>query len=149
MFQFPAFASYTYGFSAEYLTDARWVSPFGHLRINACLSTPRSFSQTTTSFIASSCQGIHRMHLITWPYNPKTQLSYKIPNDYPSLDIFSSLEHSYFKRPKSPASSTIIAFATHTKYAWRLVSVNLQYTTSIIDVYHLLCLLQTFSSPIF
>ena len=43
----------------------RWVSPFGHLRINACLSTPRSFSQTTTSFIASSCQGIHRMHLIT------------------------------------------------------------------------------------
>ena len=29
------------------------VSPFGHLRIKACLAAPRSFSQLTTSFIAS------------------------------------------------------------------------------------------------
>ena len=65
MFQFPGFASYTYGFSARYLPDGRWVSPFGHLRINVCLPTPRSFSQATTSFIASYRLGIHRLRLFT------------------------------------------------------------------------------------
>ena len=40
------------------------VSPFGHLRIKACLAAPRSFSQLTTSFIASRRQGIHRTPLI-------------------------------------------------------------------------------------
>jgi hypothetical protein len=43
-----------------------WVSPFGNLRINVYLPTPRSLSQTYTSFIASYCQGIHRMRLITY-----------------------------------------------------------------------------------
>ena len=38
---------------------------------HSSLSTPRSFSQTNTSFIASYCLGIHRMRLFTWPYNPK------------------------------------------------------------------------------
>ena len=63
MFQFPSFAPYTYVFSARYLAYTRWVSPFGHRRIKVCLPTPRSFSQATTSFIASDCQGIHRMRL--------------------------------------------------------------------------------------
>ncbi len=40
------------------------VSPFGNLRIKACLAAPRSLSQLTTSFIASRCQGIHRTPLI-------------------------------------------------------------------------------------
>lgn len=40
--------------------DSWWVSPFGHPRITALLSTPRGFSQTHTSFVGSSCQGIHR-----------------------------------------------------------------------------------------
>ena len=64
MFQFPGFASHTYGFSVRYLL-CRWVSPFGDLRINACLPTPRSFSQATTSFIASYRLGIHRMRFVT------------------------------------------------------------------------------------
>ena len=50
----------------------RWVSPFGNLRFIARLSAPRSLSQTSTSFIASYRQGIHRMHLITWLYNRKS-----------------------------------------------------------------------------
>ena len=49
----------------------RWVSPFGHPRIKACLSAPRGFSQTSTSFIAFCRQGIHRVRLVTWSYNPK------------------------------------------------------------------------------
>ena len=40
--------------------DPRWVSPFGNLRIKACLAAPRSLSQLTTSFIAFLCLGIHR-----------------------------------------------------------------------------------------
>ena len=48
-----------------------WVSPFGHLRIRALLSAPRSLSQTFTSFIAFYRLGIHHMRLFTWPYNLK------------------------------------------------------------------------------
>lgn len=57
MFQFPWFASCTYGFSTRYLGYPRWVPPFRDLRIKVCLPTPRSLSQATTSFIASDCQG--------------------------------------------------------------------------------------------
>ena len=52
----------------------RWVSPFGHPRIKACLSAPRGFSQISTSFIAFCRQGIHRVRLVTWSYNPKFSL---------------------------------------------------------------------------
>jgi hypothetical protein len=45
------------------------VSPFGNLRIKACLLAPRSLSQATTSFIACNRQGIHHVHLVTCPYN--------------------------------------------------------------------------------
>ena len=51
-----------------YLGYPRWVSPFGHLWIKVWLPTPQSFSQAPTSFIASNCQGIHRMRLVAWPY---------------------------------------------------------------------------------
>ena len=44
--------------------DLQWVSPFGNLRINACLAAPRSLSQLTTSFIAFLCLGIHRTPLV-------------------------------------------------------------------------------------
>ena len=65
MFQFPGFASITYEFSYRYLVHTKWVSPFRHLRITVRLPTPRSFSQATTSFIASDCQGIHHLRLFT------------------------------------------------------------------------------------
>jgi len=46
--------------------QAGWVAPFGNPRIKVCLLTPRGLSQATTSFIASYCQGIHRMRLFTY-----------------------------------------------------------------------------------
>ena len=61
MFQFPGFASFTYVFSERY--------PIGvgcPIRISTdqrLLAAPRGFSQRATSFIASWCQGIHRMPL--------------------------------------------------------------------------------------
>jgi hypothetical protein len=59
MFQFPGFASFTYVFSERY--------PIGvgcPIRIStdqSLLAAPRGFTQRATSFIASWCQGIHRM----------------------------------------------------------------------------------------
>ena len=62
MFQFTGFALPTLCIQVR-VTLAGRVSPFGHLRIKACLPAPRSFSQATTSFIACNRQGIHHMHL--------------------------------------------------------------------------------------
>jgi hypothetical protein len=67
MFQFTRFASHDYVFVMRY--PKGWVSPFGNLRIKANLPAPRSLSQAITSFIACNRQGIHHMHLVTWPYN--------------------------------------------------------------------------------
>ena len=59
MFQFPGFASLPYVFRQRY--------PIGvgcPIRISTdqrLLAAPRGFSQRATSFIASWCQGIHRM----------------------------------------------------------------------------------------
>ena len=63
MFQFARFASLAYVFSQRY--PCGWVSPFGHLRITACLPAPRSFSQAITSFFAYHRQGIHHMLFVT------------------------------------------------------------------------------------
>ncbi len=44
-----------------------WVTPFGHPRITARLTTPRGLSQPPTSFIGPWCPGIHHVPYITWP----------------------------------------------------------------------------------
>ena len=41
IFQFSAFASYSYVFTARY--PCGWVSPFGHPRINVCCRLPGAF----------------------------------------------------------------------------------------------------------
>ena len=46
--------------------DGRWVSPFGHPRIEAWSAAPRGFSQPPTSFIGIWRQGIHRWLFIAW-----------------------------------------------------------------------------------
>ena len=61
----------------EITLNESWVSPFGNLRINVYLLTPRSLSQAITSFIASYCQGIHRMRLFTY-YTTSNDSQFKI-----------------------------------------------------------------------
>ena len=41
-----------------------WVSPFGNPWIKASLQANHGLSHVTTSFIASDCQGIHRIRLV-------------------------------------------------------------------------------------
>jgi hypothetical protein len=59
MFQFPGFASTAYGFSRRY--PQRVGCPIRTSTDQRLLAAPRGFSQRATSFIASWCQGIHRM----------------------------------------------------------------------------------------
>ena len=63
MFQFTGFALPDLWIQSG-VTLAGRVAPFGHLRINARLPAPRSFSQVATSFIACNRQGIHHMHFV-------------------------------------------------------------------------------------
>src|SRR5215213_6096352 len=74
MFQFSRFALPILCIQMG-VTLAGWVSPFGNLRIKACLLAPRSLSQATTSFIACNRQGIHHVHLFACPYNVSSWLA--------------------------------------------------------------------------
>ncbi len=59
MFQFPGFASPHYGFMRRYPKGVG--CPIRTSTDQRLLAAPRGFSQRATSFIASWCQGIHRM----------------------------------------------------------------------------------------
>jgi hypothetical protein len=59
MFQFPGFASSHYGFMQRYPKGVG--CPIRTSTDQRLLAAPRGFSQRATSFIASWCQGIHRM----------------------------------------------------------------------------------------
>jgi hypothetical protein len=59
MFQFPGFASPDYGFIRRYPKGVG--CPIRKSTDQCLLAAPRGFTQRATSFIASWCQGIHRM----------------------------------------------------------------------------------------
>ena len=65
MFQFPSFAASRLWIQRELdrLYSAA-VSRFGDRRVDACLRLTVAYRSFATSFIASWCQGIHRMLLI-------------------------------------------------------------------------------------
>jgi hypothetical protein len=59
MFQFPGFASPDYRFIRRYPIGVG--CPIRTSTDQRLLAAPRGFAQRATSFIASWCQGIHRM----------------------------------------------------------------------------------------
>lgn len=64
MFQFPRFPPVSLYIQPTVTRhDSSWVSPFGNLRFKACLTAPRSLSQSTTSFIGILRQGIRYVRL--------------------------------------------------------------------------------------
>ena len=69
MFQFPGFASNAYGFSARYPIGVG--CPIRTSTDQRLLAAPRGFSQRATSFIASWCQGIHRMPFLRSRFVPR------------------------------------------------------------------------------
>ena len=84
----------------------RWVSPFGHPRIKACLSAPRGISQISTSFIAFCRQGIHRVRLVTWSYNPKFSLR-QITDT--CVGTFAPLSHVLMYAPSIHSRSALVS----------------------------------------
>lgn len=132
MFQFATFALHTYVFSVQWPYGR--VSPFGNLRINVCLLTPRSLSQATTSFIAWYRQGIHHVHLVTCPYN----------FDFWCLALFLKLGSS----PKSSYSSLLLMSIT---LAFAVAQVSLYFNCSNLLLnrryldyfYYFVCLIQS------
>ena len=85
MFHFPAFPPHTLCVQVWVTAhdDCR-VSPFGHPRIKAWLTTPRGLSWPPTSFIGSWCQGIHRAPLKTWPQMLASTVQFS-NNDQPPI----------------------------------------------------------------
>src|ERR1700747_3298489 len=75
-----------------------WVSPFGHPRINARLTTPRGISQPPTSFIGSRCQGIHHA-----PSHTYTHIQNKLPTRQKTL---ANKYNSFLLRCSQPLSTT-------------------------------------------
>ena len=85
MFHFPAFPPHTLYIQMRVTAhdDCR-VSPFGHPRITARLTTPRGLSRPPTSFIGSWCQGIHRAPLKTWPQMLASTVQFSNNNQPPT-----------------------------------------------------------------
>ena len=92
MFHFPAFPPLALCVQARVTAhdDCR-VSPFGHPRIKAWLTTPRGLSWPPTSFIGSWCQGIHRAPLKTWPQMLASTVQFS-NNDQPPITPSNKLE---------------------------------------------------------
>src|SRR6266568_6503469 len=64
MVHFPRFALPSYGFRRQYMSSAHVGSPIRKSTDQRMLAPHRSLSQLATSFIASKCQGIHRVPLV-------------------------------------------------------------------------------------
>ena len=64
MVHFPRFALPSYGFRRQYMSSAHVGSPIRKSTDQRMLAPHRSSSQLATSFIASKCQGIHRVPLV-------------------------------------------------------------------------------------
>jgi hypothetical protein len=70
------------------------VAPFGYLRLSACLTAPRSFSQLATPFVASLRLGIHHTPFVACPSSSsfrRRHATNTLTLNYPSS--FSSLLH--------------------------------------------------------
>jgi hypothetical protein len=60
------------------------VAPFGYLRLSACLTAPRSFSQLATPFVASPRLGILRTPFVACPSSRHCRHATNA-HDYPSF----------------------------------------------------------------
>ena len=113
MFQFPGFASSTYVFSERYPKGVG--CPIRTPRDQSLLAAPPGFSQRATSFIASWCQGIHRMpfscsiHPYTEPTRAKARAltshgSTPQPQFVPVAEQILNNTHTHTYTPLNPAT---------------------------------------------
>src|SRR5699024_3601913 len=106
MFHFPAFPPHALYIQARVTVHHHcWVSPFGHPRITARLTAPRGLTQPPTSFIGSSCQGIHRVLFHTYT----TQVKIKM---LASTVQFSNNTHTHAHHHHAPESTHTVTTAS-------------------------------------
>ena len=100
MFHFPAFPPHALCVQAWVTAhdDCR-VSPFGHPRIKAWLTTPRGLSWPPTSFIGSWYQGIHRAPLKTWPQMLASTVQFS-NNDQPPITPHHQVRVHWGRHPR-------------------------------------------------
>ena len=67
MFQFRRFPSYTYGFSAWYMSFTHVDCSIRKSMDRCPLTAPHSLSQLVASFFGSQCQGIPLALFVAWP----------------------------------------------------------------------------------
>ena len=65
MFQFPGFASLDLCIQSRMTSSRLPGFPIQISSDQSLLPAPRGFSQAITSFVASDCQGIHHVRLIS------------------------------------------------------------------------------------
>jgi hypothetical protein len=107
IFQFPGFASPHYGFMWRYPKGVG--CPIRTSTDQRLLAAPRGFSQRATSFIASWCQGIHRM-----PFSRSRTLSPDLdPGSPPCTETILSTGRPY----RSPTTRMILLIADHSRSA--------------------------------
>ena len=98
------------------------VTPFGYLRVTGCLSPHRSFSQIATSFIDSSCLGIHHMPLVATIQSFRSffillrSLNRATEDDTTELEVFSGV---------SPSPYTLHSIGQAYLYFYERVSLQL------------------------
>jgi hypothetical protein len=95
MFQFPGFASRHYGFMSGYPIGVG--CPIRTSTDQRLLAAPRGFSQRATSFIASWCQGIHRM-----PFSCSIHMPRRPADRSPTTQGH--------RHAQKPASETVVSF---------------------------------------
>src|SRR3954469_21667105 len=67
MFHFPRLSSARLCVQREIVPHYQhWVAPFGNPRVKGCSTPHRGLSQSSTPFIDSWCQGIHRVPLLSF-----------------------------------------------------------------------------------
>ncbi len=112
MFHFPAFPPHCLCVQQRVTAhdDCR-VSPFGHPRIKAWLTTPRGLSWPPTSFIGSWCQGIHRAPLKTWPQMLASTVQFS-NNDQPPITPEPTSRVHWGRQPKTQPHGRALRYPT-------------------------------------
>ena len=96
------------------IDDSTHVKPGSPIRTSLDQSSfpaPQSFSQDSTSFIASYCQGIHHLRFSSWPYNLNS-LKIILPSNYRSQKIllrlcFLNFYHIFNERLDTPDGTSL------------------------------------------
>ena len=114
-------------------------SPIRTSLVKRSFPAHQSFSQDSTSFIASYCQGIHRLRFSSWPYN----LNHLLRQYFALLFVISLLSFSHILMH---ASSLVYAYASiKSKSLAKIILTICTYAYWVAWLLHFFLLYQIFN----